>query len=135
MQETGKKPSGGTVIDIGITEGKAHWNLDPEELIAIALRAGQAKQTSSGAIAVDTGEFTGRSPKDKFTVKDQLTADTVWWGNFNIPFDSDKFEKLYRKMLAYLNGKEFFVRDAYACADSRYRLNLRVINEHAWANL
>ncbi len=135
MLEIGKKPSNGTVTDIGITEGKAHWNLDPEELIAIATKQGQAKETSLGAIAIDTGEFTGRSPKDKFTVKDELTGNAVWWNNFNIPFDSGKFEKLYRKMVAYLNGKDFFVRDAYACADSRYRMNIRVINEYAWSNL
>ena len=68
MLEYGRKPSIGSVIDYGITEGHAHWNLTPKELIEIAQHLDQARQTSSGAVAVDTGEFTGRSPKDRFIV-------------------------------------------------------------------
>jgi phosphoenolpyruvate carboxykinase (ATP) len=135
MLEYGRKPSMGSVIDYGITEGHAHWNLTPKELIDIAEQFDQAKQTSNGAIAIDTGEFTGRSPKDKFTVKDETTADKVWWNNFNIAFDPDKFDLLYGKMIKYFNGKEFYVRDAFACADPRYQMSLRVINEYSWSNL
>ncbi|HEY9049226.1 MAG TPA: phosphoenolpyruvate carboxykinase (ATP) [Ohtaekwangia sp.] len=120
---------------LGIPEGKVYWNLPPEQLTMMALERGQAKITKSGAIAVDTGEFTGRSPKDKFTVKDSITEKTVWWNNFNIPFDAAKFDQLYRKMLQYFNEKEFFVRDVYACADPRYRMGIRVVNEYAWSNL
>jgi phosphoenolpyruvate carboxykinase (ATP) len=141
MLESGYKPPGASVCHWGITEGTAHWNLlpqqliMPQQLIKHALDRGQATLTSTGAIAIDTGEFTGRSPKDKFTVKDDLTENTVWWNTFNIPFDPAKFDQLYQKMLRYFNGKEFFVRDAYACADPRYRMNIRVINEYAWSNL
>ena len=135
MQELGIKPADASVKDLGIEDGKAHWNLPPQQLIQFALKAGQAKLTSTGALAVDTGEFTGRSPKDKFTVKDEITADTVWWNDFNIPFHASKFDQLYRKMINYFNGKEFFVRDVYACADVRYRLNIRVITEYSWSNL
>jgi phosphoenolpyruvate carboxykinase (ATP) len=135
MQELGIKPADASVKDLGIEDGKAHWNLPPQQLIQFALKAGQAKLTSTGALAVDTGEFTGRSPKDKFTVKDEITADTVWWNDFNIPFHASKFDQLYRKMINYFNGKEFFVRDVYACADIRYRLNIRVITEYSWSNL
>ncbi len=135
MLEYGRKPSIGSVVDYGITEGHAHWNLSPKELIEIAEQLDQARQTSSGAIAIDTGEFTGRSPKDKFTVKDETTASEVWWNNFNIAFDSDKFDRLYAKMIHYFNGKEVYVRDAFACADPRYRMSLRVMNEFAWSNL
>ena len=135
MQEFGIRPANTSVTDLGIEEGKAHWNLPPHQLASMAAKAGQAVITNTGAIAVDTGEFTGRSPRDKFTVKDEVTAQTVWWNNFNIPFDPDKFDKLYRKMIHYFNGKEFFVRDAYACSDPRYRMNIRVINEYAWSNL
>ncbi|HYG20155.1 MAG TPA: phosphoenolpyruvate carboxykinase (ATP), partial [Ohtaekwangia sp.] len=135
MLEAGYKPPRASVCDIGITEGTAQWNLSPEELIAHALEKGQAKRTSTGAIAIDTGEFTGRSPKDKFTVKDEITETSVWWNNFNIPFDPKKFDQLYQKMLGYFNGKEFYVRDVYACADPRYRMSLRVINEYSWSNL
>jgi len=119
----------------GIPQGKVHWNLPPDQLMKLALDQGQAKMTSSGAIAIDTGEFTGRSPKDKFTVKDDVTEKTVWWNNFNIPFDPNKFDQLYRKMLLYFEGKEFYGRDVYACADPRYRMSIRVINEYAWSNL
>lgn len=135
MLELGSKPANASVTDLGISDGKAHWNLSPDELQRIAIASGQAKLTSSGAIAVDTGEFTGRSPKDKFTVKDEVTRDTVWWNNFNIPFEPEKFDQLYIKMIRYFEGKEFFVRDVYACADWRYRINVRVITEYAWSNL
>lgn len=135
MLEFGIRPSRSGVTELGITEGKAHWNLSPEQLSIIAIDAGHARMTSSGAVAVDTGGFTGRSPKDKFTVKDAITKDTVWWNTFNIPFAPGKFDQLYKKVLNYLNGKEIYVRDVYACADPRYRMNIRVITEYAWSNL
>ena len=135
MEAIGPKPANSSLVDLGITSGNPHWNLSPEELSDHALRLGQAKITSSGALAVDTGEFTGRSPKDKFIVKDALTENTVHWNNINIPFDPALFDKLHKKMAAYFNGKEFFVRDAQACADPRYRMNLRVITEYPWSNL
>jgi phosphoenolpyruvate carboxykinase (ATP) len=135
MLELGLKSGNATVMDMGIADGIAHWNLSPDELISITVRNGQGQLTDQGALAIDTGEFTGRSPKDKFTVKDEVTAKSVWWNNFNIPFSAEKFDQLYIKMIRYFEGKEFFVRDAYACADWRYRMNIRVINEYAWSNL
>lgn len=135
MQESGVKPAKASIKDLGIKDGIAHWNLAPAELAKIAVNNNQATVTSTGAIAVDTGEFTGRSPKDKFTVKDDLTKDSVWWNNFNIPFDSEKFDKLHQKVVNYFNGKEFYVRDVYACADPRYQMNIRVVTELPWSNL
>jgi phosphoenolpyruvate carboxykinase (ATP) len=135
MLELGSKSGNATVMDLGISDGIAHWNLSPEELTAFTLKKGQGKLATQGALAIDTGEFTGRSPKDKFTVKDEVTRDTVWWNNFNIPFSPENFDRLYIKMIRYFEGKEFFVRDAYACADWRYRMNIRVINEYSWSNL
>lgn len=135
MLELGRKPQNTSLRDLGIMDGKAHWNLSPQELIDISLRRDQAKKTSTGAIAVDTGEFTGRSPKDKFIVRDHITESAVWWGNVNASFDADKFDQLYIKMIRYFEGKEFFVRDCYACADWRYRMNIRVVNEYPWSNL
>jgi phosphoenolpyruvate carboxykinase (ATP) len=135
MLELGIKPAHASVADLGIGDGKAHWNLPPAQLIKFAVDAGQATVASSGALAIDTGEFTGRSPKDKFTVKDEVTERAVWWNNFNIPFEPEKFDQLYIKMIRYFEGREFFVRDAYACSDWRYRINIRVINEFAWSNL
>lgn len=119
----------------GITNATAHYQLSPEALHRITLEKGQGVETASGALAVRTGEFTGRSPKDRFIVKDRITKDKVWWGAVNIPFDPEKFTALYNKVVRYLSGKELFVRDGYACADTRYRLKIRAINEFPWSNL
>ena len=119
----------------GINNVTIHYNLAPNELATAAVEKGQAKTTNTGAITVDTGEFTGRSPRDRFIVRDEYTENDVWWGKVNVPFDSDKFDKLYDHVTAYLSGKEVYVRDAYACADERYRLNIRVVNEYPWSNL
>src|SRR4051812_1111946 len=135
MLELGTKSGNATVMDLGIADGTAHWNLSPDELISHTVKRGEGQLDHQGALAIDTGEFTGRSPKDKFTLKDEVTAKSVWWNNFNIPFPAEKFDQLYIKMIRYFEGKEFFVRDAYACADWRYRMNIRVINENAWSNL
>ncbi|PKG53387.1 phosphoenolpyruvate carboxykinase (ATP) [Olleya sp. 1-3] len=119
----------------GIKNAQVKYQLSPEELQAAILEKGQGKVASSGAIAVNTGEFTGRSPMDRFIVKDSVTEDKVWWGDINIPFDSDKFQKLYDKVTDYLSNKEVFVRDSFACADEDYKLNIRVINEYPWSNM
>ena len=121
--------------DYGIKNATVHYQLSPEELHQETLRLGMGVESSVGALAVNTGEFTGRSPKDRFIVKDEVTKDKVWWGDINIPFDPEKFDKLYEKVTAYLDDKEVYARDAYACADDDYRLNIRVINEYPWSNL
>ncbi|MDX5320303.1 MAG: phosphoenolpyruvate carboxykinase (ATP) [Bacteroidota bacterium] len=114
---------------------KAHLNLSPAELVEQAIARGEGHLTNTGALAADTGEFTGRSPKDKFVVYDENTNDSVWWGDINNRFESDKFDQLLDKVIAHYQGKEVFVRDAYACADSNYRLNIKVVNETAYQNL
>ncbi len=119
----------------GIKNAKVNYQLSPDELHKITIEKGQGVEANSGALAVNTGEFTGRSPKDRFIVKDAVTEDKVWWGNINIPFDTQKFDKLYNKVVDYLSEKELFVRDSYACADPNYKLNIRVINEYPWSNL
>lgn len=119
----------------GIRNVTAHYQLSPEELQEATLEKGQGVETSSGALAVNTGEFTGRSPKDRFIVKDEITKDDVWWSDINIPFDPDKFDSLYEKVTDYLSGKEIYVRDSYAGADEKYRMNIRVINEYPWSNM
>jgi len=121
--------------DLGITSvNRAFWNLSPEELMEQAVMRNQAVFTDSGAIAVSTGEFTGRSPKDRFIVEDELTKNSVDWGEINKPFDAQKYEQLRSKLLAYLKGKDVFVRDAYTCADEQYRLNIRLATEYPWSN-
>src|SRR6185295_141052 len=103
---------------------KIYWNLAPAELIEHSIKKGQGVFNDTGAFAVDTGEFTGRSPKDKFTVKDETTANSVDWNTFNQPIGSDKFDLLLQDMIQYTEGKDIYVRDAYVCADPKYRMNV-----------
>lgn len=113
-----------------------HYQLSPEELVQDTLRIGEGVLNDTGALVICTGEFTGRSPKDKFTVKDDVTADTVHWNDFNIPIEPKYFDIIYKKVMDYLAKlPEIWVRDCYACADPRYRLNIRVVNEKPWSNL
>lgn len=119
----------------GIKNAKVNYQLSPNKLHDITIAKGQGVEASSGALAVNTGEFTGRSPMDRFIVKDNITNDKVWWSKINIPFESDAFEKLYNKVVDHLSNKEIFVRDSYVCADRNYRTNIRVINEHPWSNM
>ncbi len=119
----------------GIKNATVKYQLSSTELHSETLKKGQGKEADNGALAVNTGEFTGRSPKDRFIVKDDITRDKVWWGNINIPFPVNMFDALYDKVAAYLSEKEVYVRDSFACADENYRLNIRVITETPWANL
>ncbi len=120
----------------GITSTKTHYNLSSKELTTICIEQNLGKLANTGALAVNTGEFTGRSPKDRFIVKDQITKDQVWWdGTINQPFDSDKFDKLHKKVVDYLSTKELYVRDAFSGADKNYQVSLRVITELAWVSL
>jgi len=135
MQQFGRKNPSFDLSSLGLNVGIAHWNLTPEELVNKTLELGQGVLNDTGALCVSTGKFTGRSPKDKFTVKDAITQDSVDWGDVNIPMEPATFDKLYDKVCAYMGGKEVWVRDAYACADPAYRLNIRVVNETPWANL
>ena len=121
--------------DLRITEFNANWNLSPVKLTEISLSKNYATLANSGAISINTGEFTGRSPKDRFVVKDSTTENAVWWGDINIPFSPEKYDTLYNKVTEYLRGKDVYVRDVYACADENFRLNIRVINEYPWSNL
>ena len=121
--------------DYGISSSKVHYQLSPEQLHKIAVDNDMGVTASSGALAIKTGKFTGRSPLDRFIVKDSKTKDLVWWGDINIPFEADAFVKLKAKVAAYLSEKELYVRDAYACADQNYKLNIRVINEYPWSNM
>lgn len=121
-------------LGIGQAEN-IHYQLSPEELSAQTVSRGEGVLNDTGALVINTGKFTGRSPKDKFTVKDELSENTVHWNDFNIPFEESAFLSLKDKMLAYLSGKELWIRDCYACADENYRLRLRVTNENPWSNL
>ncbi len=128
-------PKNASLEVLGINNSNAHWNLSPETLADISIEKKMATKADSGALNVLTGKFTGRSPKDRFIVKDNITKDSVWWGDINIPFDADKFDALYNKVVTYLSGKEIYVRDAYACADPSYKLNIRAVTELPWMNM
>ncbi|MFC1852744.1 phosphoenolpyruvate carboxykinase (ATP) [candidate division CSSED10-310 bacterium] len=88
-----------------------------------------------GPIVVRTGSITGRSPNDKFIVREPSCEDKIYWGDVNVPFTEEKFNLLYSRLLAYLQGNDIFIQDCYAGADERYRLPVRVITEYAWHNL
>ena len=114
---------------------KVFFQLDPEELTDITLDKNEGQLTDSGSLAINTGKFTGRSPKDRFIVKDELTEEKVDWGEINMPFSTEDYEKLKQEVLNYLDGKDIFKRFAYAGALEEYRLKLEVITEHPWSNL
>lgn len=135
MNEYGFKAKNASIADLGLGHVEnAYWNLQPSELVEESILLGEGVLTDTGALAIDTGEFTGRSPADRFIVKDSITENTVWWGNINKPFDSGKFDALFNRAAAYLAGRDVYVRDAYACADEKHRLNLRVVTELPWSN-
>jgi phosphoenolpyruvate carboxykinase (ATP) len=112
-----------------------HYQLTPAELTEQAVERGEGVLNDTGALVIKTGEFTGRSPKDKFIVLDATTKDSIHWNDFNVAFDEKRFDQLYQKLVKHLDNKEIWVRDCFACADPEYRLNVRVINENPWSNL
>ena len=135
MQKNEKVTKTISLTSYGIQSSKVHYQLSSEELHKITVEKNQGVTVNSGALAVNTGEFTGRSPKDRFIVEDAITKDEIWWGDINIPFESDKFDKLYDKVVNYLSDKELFVRDNFACADENYKVKIRHINEYPWSNM
>jgi phosphoenolpyruvate carboxykinase (ATP) len=114
---------------------KVHRNLFPAPLVEAALRRGEAELAAGGSLVTGTGKRTGRSPKDKFTIKDALTENRIAWGSANQPFPPDKFDALYERVLDHLKGKELFVQDLFCGADPQYTLPIQVINEYAWHSL
>ncbi|SES34175.1 phosphoenolpyruvate carboxykinase (ATP) [Salipaludibacillus aurantiacus] len=111
-------------------------DLSVPHLVEKALERGEGILTSTGAFRATTGNYTGRSPKDKFIVEEPSTVDKIAWGPVNKPISSDIFERLYEKVLHYLSNKdELFVRHGLAGADKNYQLPIRIVNEFAWHNL
>ncbi|MEL7268038.1 MAG: phosphoenolpyruvate carboxykinase (ATP) [Bacteroidota bacterium] len=132
MTDVTEKPK--SLDGYGLKNVTAHWNLSAEELQQITLEKGMGVETENGTLCIKTGKFTGRSPQDRFLVKDTYTEDKVWWGRINKAISPENFDILQEEMLAYLSGKEVYVRDAYVCADPKYRMNVRVITEYPWSN-
>lgn len=138
MKNAGAHVSIHTLADEGIeTTGSVLWNLSPAELYRQSLDRGEAELTDlgeDGPIVARTGLHTGRSPNDRFVVRDEGSHD-VWWGAVNVPFDAERFENVRRDLLDYLGDKDLFVFNGYAGADPDYRLKVRVVNERAWHSL
>jgi phosphoenolpyruvate carboxykinase (ATP) len=127
-----KKPG---LYQYGIKNAKVFWDLSPEELQKITIEKGMGVETKNGTLAVNTGKFTGRSPQDRFIVKDSYTAEKVWWGKINKPISSENFEKLEQNVVAYLSNKELYASDAYVCAAPEFKTNIRTIAEFPWSSM
>ena len=109
-----------------------YWNLNPSQLYEQAITNGEAVLTDQMAIRILTGEYTGRSPKDKFIVEEPTTSASIDWGEINQPVSEDVFDRLHKKMVDYLSGKNLYVKDAFAGADPDYRLNVRIVSQAAY---
>jgi phosphoenolpyruvate carboxykinase (ATP) len=112
-----------------------NWNLPTPALYEEALKRSEGIMAHLGPLVVRTGQFTGRSPNDKFIVDEETSRGCVWWGEVNRPIDEDRFEELHRRMASYLQGKDVFVQDCYSGADPDYRLPVRIITQYAWHSL
>lgn len=110
----------------------AYWNLPTEALVEEAAFRGEGALVAGGPYAAFTGKHTARSANDKFVVRHVDSENNVWWGVYNRPFDQEKFELLYSRMLGFLQGRDVFVQDVYAGADEAYRLPVRIVTELAW---
>jgi phosphoenolpyruvate carboxykinase (ATP) len=115
--------------------GQVYRNLSVPQLIEHALARGEGRLADNGALVVETGKYTGRSPKDKFIVDEPSSRDEVDWNQFNVPISEENFQRLYLKVLTYVQGRDLYIFDGYVGADPKYRYGVRVINELAWHNL
>jgi phosphoenolpyruvate carboxykinase (ATP) len=120
----------------GITNvPRVYWNLSVPALYEEAVRRREGNMSAQGPLVCRTGQHTGRSPNDKFIVREPSSEDKVWWSKVNRPIDPHFFDLLHHRVLSYVEGKELFVQDCHAGSDPRYRLPVRVITEHAWHSL
>ncbi len=115
--------------------GTVYWNSSTSRLYEEVVRRREGLIAHLGPIVVRTGHHTGRSPYDKFIVRELESENKVWWSKWNQPFDAARFDALHNRMLAYLQGKDIFVQDCYVGADPEFRVPIRVITENAWHNL
>ncbi len=114
---------------------RVYWNLPAPALVEEAVFRGEGHLVHGGALAVGTGEHTARSAADKYIVREPSTAERIWWGEHNRPLAAEKFDGLYLRMQAFLQGAEVFVQDCYAGADPQYRMPIRIITDRAWHSL
>jgi phosphoenolpyruvate carboxykinase (ATP) len=124
-----------SVLDTLLKSNKTYRNLRSGLLVEHAIRRSEGMLADNGALVAYTGKFTGRTPKDKFTVKDSVSAEKVNWGDVNQSFDPEKFDALFERVVAFLRGRDLYVQDLFAGADPQYRLPIRVINQYVWHNM
>ena len=125
-----------SLAEHGITpEAEVHWDLTTPELYERTLARGEGEMAHKGALVVDTVPYTGRSPKDKYVVREKSTEDEIWWGDVNHPMEPDIFDALYERVCEHLGSQELFVQDMYAGADPANRLSVRAITESPWHSL
>jgi phosphoenolpyruvate carboxykinase (ATP) len=145
LSRPGKEESMGSVVGIpgkyglenhGLSNLKTeYWNLSPAGLMEESVRRGEGSIVEVGSLAVETGQYTGRSPKDKFLVRYPGEDGEIWWGEVNQEISPEQFSKLREKILDYYQGRDAFVLDAVAASHPKYRLPIRVITEFAWHSL
>ena len=119
----------------GIDSSKINYNLSIEELYKLCTENDLGTLTNKNVLAINTGKFTGRSPKDRYIVLDINTKEKVWWGEINRPIAQEVFDNLYSKIVVHFSKKELYVRDSYACASQNFRLNIRTICEYPWSDI
>src|SRR5208283_15953 len=140
-----KTPAQGQAADLKSDHGleshgltnlhQAYWNLPVEALYEEIIFRGEGKITKSGAIAVNTGNQTARSPNDKYIVRESENEKNVWWGEYNRPLSPDKFNELFERLQGFLQGRDVFVQDCYVGVDTEHRMPIRIITELAWHSL
>ncbi len=137
MQEYSSRPHSPVGLEAhGISNVKtAYWNLTTPGLYEEAIKRNEGIMSHLGPLVVRTGQFTGRSPNDKFVVKEPTSDDFIWWGKVNRPFKPDRFDELHRRMASYLQGKDVFIQDCWAGADPQYRMPVRIVSQYAWHSL
>ena len=114
---------------------RVYWNLPSEALYEEVIFRNEGKITKHGPLVVNTGKHTARAANDKYVVREPNTEGHVWWGEYNRPYGTDKFNELYNRVQGFLQGRDVFVQDCFAGADANFRLPIRVITEYAWHSL
>src|SRR5205807_5551723 len=136
LATAGTRPGSQSLEQHGIRNiNEAYWNLGTAQLLEHAIQRREGNLAGDGSLVVRTGQFTGRSPKDKFVVRDETTESSVAWGPVNQPMPEANFDRLYARMLAFWEGQDVYIQDCYVGADPDYGMPIRVFTQLAWHNL
>ena len=136
VREAGALASAFGLENHGLTSlRRIYWNLPAAALYEEAIFRSEGQIAASGPFVVDTGKHTARAAADKFVVKEQTTEESVWWGQYNRPFNPESFGSLHARLTGYLQGRDVFVQDVHAGADPDHRLAIRIITQKAWHSL